>query len=206
MPRKAKAEAEKTRARIMASALALFAKKGYERTTFTDIAARLKMTKGAVYWHFASKERLLVALVDEMLAKFERQIAENMPRGGLTFPAVAAMMVENARRVTREARGREFFLLMKTQVRWGAASMARVREELLTKRTSSPYHAFCQAVANDQREGRVRAEVDGEEIASVCLAIWDGLVQSKIDGFLKQDVAETLHHAYEATWKAIAAG
>ena len=47
MPRKAKAEAEKTRARIMASALALFAKKGYERTTFTDIAARLKRAGAA---------------------------------------------------------------------------------------------------------------------------------------------------------------
>ena len=51
----------------------------------------------------------------------------------------------------------------------------------------------------------LRSRADGEEIASVCLAIWDGLVQSKIDGFLKQDVAETLRHAYEATWKAIAA-
>ena len=42
MARKAKAEAEKTRTRILASALSLFVKKGYERTTFTDIAARLK--------------------------------------------------------------------------------------------------------------------------------------------------------------------
>ena len=58
MSRKTKVEAERTRARILASALALFVRKGYEHTTFTDIAARLKMTKGAVYWHFATKEAL----------------------------------------------------------------------------------------------------------------------------------------------------
>ena len=52
MARRTKEEAERTRTRILASALSLFAKKGYEHTTFTDIAARLKMTKGAVYWHF----------------------------------------------------------------------------------------------------------------------------------------------------------
>ena len=52
MARRTKEEAAKTRARILASALSLFAKKGYVHTTFTDIAARLKMTKGAVYWHF----------------------------------------------------------------------------------------------------------------------------------------------------------
>ena len=76
MPRKAQRDAEKTRARILASALALFAKKGYVHTTFTDIAARLKMTKGAVYWHFESKQALLMALIDEMLEKFRRQIDE----------------------------------------------------------------------------------------------------------------------------------
>ena len=53
MARRTKEEAEKTRKRIMASALSLFAKRGYDRTTFNDIAARLGLTKGAVYWHFA---------------------------------------------------------------------------------------------------------------------------------------------------------
>ena len=44
MARRAKEEAERTRTRILASALALFAKKGSAQTTFTDIAARLKLT------------------------------------------------------------------------------------------------------------------------------------------------------------------
>ena len=52
MARRTKEDAQKTRKRILASALSLFVKKGYEHTTFTDIAARLKMKKGAVYWHF----------------------------------------------------------------------------------------------------------------------------------------------------------
>ena len=92
MARKRKEDAEKTRRRILASALSLFVKKGYEKTTFNDIAARLKMTKGAVYWHFESKERLLVELVEEALAKFRRQLEELMPHGELTFPKVADMM------------------------------------------------------------------------------------------------------------------
>lgn len=205
MPRKAKAEAEKTRARILASALALFVKKGYERTTFTDIAARMKMTKGAVYWHFASKETLLMALVEEMLAEFQRQIEEIMPRDGLTFLAVASMMVENARRVISDARFRDYFLLMKTQIRWGEASMTRVREELLTNQKCGPFHAFRAAVENDQAAGRVRPDADAEEIAAVCMAIWDGLVQATIDGFMKKDIGATLTNAYEATWKSIQA-
>lgn len=203
MPRRAKEEAEKTKQRILTNALALFVKKGYEKTTFTDIASRLKMTKGAVYWHFESKEKLLMALVDEMLAKFQQQIARNMPQEGLTYPAVSKMMVDLAQSTLSDARSREFFLLMKTQVRWGEASMARVREDMLKNNPLCPFHAFRQAVENDKAAGRVRPDVDAEEVSAVSLAVWDGLVQAKIDGFLKKSVEETLSHAYEATWKAI---
>ena len=117
MARRRKEDAQKTRRRILASALSLFAKKGYEHTTFTDIAARLKMTKGAVYWHFETKQALLLALVDEMLAKFHRQISELLPPGetsfeGLSFPVVADMMVRNALRILEDPKGTAFFLLI----------------------------------------------------------------------------------------------
>ena len=203
MPRRAQKDAEKTRTRILASALALFAKKGYEHTTFTDIAARLKMTKGAVYWHFESKEALLMALVDEMLERFGRQISELMPKEELTFLAVAEMMVKNAERIVEDPRGTAFFMLMKTQVRWRDASMASVREDLLTNQRFGPFHAFLTAVDNDVRAGRVRADVDAEEVAAACLAVWESLVQWRIDGFLKCDLRSTLTHSYEGVWAQI---
>ena len=101
MPRRAKEDAIKTRERILASALSLFAKKGYDHKTFNDIAARLKMTKGAVYWHFESKEKLLLELVGEMLVRFKSEIAALLPPGEesfdrLSFPDVADMMVKHA--------------------------------------------------------------------------------------------------------------
>ena len=207
MPRRTKQEAERTRARILASALSLFVRKGYERTTFTDIAARLKMTKGAVYWHFETKERLLVALVGEMMGKFSRQLASSQPAGcELSFPAVAAMMVSCAERIVSDAKGTAFFMLMKTQIRWGADSMARTREELMTNCTNGPYHSFVRAVENDVAAGRARAGVDPAAVASVAISVWDGLVQARIEHFLACDLVGTLKAAYAAMWQSIAAG
>ena len=205
MARKRKEDAEKTRTRILASALSLFAKKGYEHTTFTDIAARLKMTKGAVYWHFESKEALLIALVDEMLEKFARQTESIMPKDELTFRAVADMMVENARLVVDDARGRAFFMLMRTQIRWGEESMHGVREELLTNQRFGPWHAFIRAVENDKAAGRVRPDVDATEVANICVSVWDGMVQGRIDGFLRTDMCLTIRHAFDAVWGYIKA-
>jgi len=203
MSRKTKEEAEKTRARILASALALFSKKGYERTTFNDIAARLKLTKGAVYWHFASKEKLLVALVDIALSRFRRQIEELMPEGDLTFPAVAEMMVRNAVAVVSEPRGAAFFRLMKCQIRWSDDSMQSVREDLLTNERFGPKQAFKEAVDNDIAAGRVRGDVNSERAAIVCIAIWDGLVQAHLDGFLTGDLESTVRDTYGAVWRSI---
>lgn len=201
MSRKTKEEAEKTRARIMASALSLFVKKGYEHTTFTDIAARLKMTKGAVYWHFETKEDLLIALVREMIEKFHRQIVE-MPEQDLTFPQVAETIIDRASRIVEDPKGAAFFLLLQTQVKWGADSMAKVRAQLLAHDTEGPYHCFIKAIENDIAAGRVRTDVNPVAVASVSTAVWTGLVRSKIEKFLECDLKETLRKTYEAMWNS----
>ena len=210
MPRKAQRDAEKTRARILASALSLFAKTGYVHTTFNDIAARLKMTKGAVYWHFESKQALLMALIDEMLAKFRRQIVELLPPGetsfdGLSFPVVADMMVRNAVRIIGDPKGTAFFLLIHEQIQWAEASMSKVREDLMRNQRFGPWAAFRTAVENDVREGRVRKDVDPVQVASVCIAMWDGLVHTRIVRILQCDLEDTLRKSYEAVWNAIKA-
>jgi AcrR family transcriptional regulator len=210
MARRTKEEAARTRARILASALDLFAKKGYEHTTFTHIAARLKLTKGAVYWHFATKQTLLLALVDEMLAKFRRQSMELLPDGetsfdGLSFPNVADMMVRNAVRIVEDPKGTAFFLLIHEQIKWADASMSQVREDLMRNQRFGPWAAFKTAVENDVREGRAKKDVDPVQVASVCIAMWDGLVHTRIVRVLKCDLEDTLRKSYEAVWKAIAA-
>ena len=206
MSRRTKEEAERTRARILASALSLFVKRGYEKTTFTDIAARLKMTKGAVYWHFETKETLLVELVREMMEKFQHRLEESLPKGELTFRAVAEMMVQTATRITEDPKGAAFFMLMKTQIKWGVDSMAETREKLLSRSMNGPYHTFIRAVENDIAAGRVRAEVDPVAIAAVAVSMWDGLVQAKIERFLECELATTLRNTYEAMWNAIKSG
>ena len=203
MARRSKLDAEKTRSRILASALALFVRKGYERTTFTDIATRLKMTKGAVYWHFESKEALLIELIRLAVERFKAQIDSALPSGELSFPAVAAMMTANAETVVSDPKATAFFRLMKCHIRWSDASMDSVRENLFATMRNSPQMIFSKAVEADLAAGRVRAGIDPTEVATISLAIWDGIVQRKIDGFLESNMKPVLEHAFGAIWADI---
>jgi AcrR family transcriptional regulator len=51
-----------TRERILDVALDLFTEKGYDQTSLREIAEQLGVTKAALYYHFASKDEILMAL------------------------------------------------------------------------------------------------------------------------------------------------
>jgi AcrR family transcriptional regulator len=55
---------EKTQAKILDAAQALFAEQGFERTQLEEVAARAGYTRGAIYAHFPSKEDLFLALME----------------------------------------------------------------------------------------------------------------------------------------------
>ena len=52
------------REKIIDEAGLLFGSQGFERTSMRDIAAAVGMLPGSVYYHFASKERLLAAVYE----------------------------------------------------------------------------------------------------------------------------------------------
>jgi len=63
MVRQARSEA--TRRRIITSAVELFNEIGYPAAGLGDIIERAEMTKGALYYHFDSKESLATAIIEE---------------------------------------------------------------------------------------------------------------------------------------------
>jgi AcrR family transcriptional regulator len=59
-PTTAPSRTERTRARLLAAALDLFARQGYDRTTVAEIAAAAGVTEMTFYRHFGSKDQLLL--------------------------------------------------------------------------------------------------------------------------------------------------
>lgn len=54
--------ADSRRTELIDAAAALFAERGFESTTMRDIASYIGKTQGAIYYHFKSKDDLLVAV------------------------------------------------------------------------------------------------------------------------------------------------
>jgi AcrR family transcriptional regulator len=94
--RRSQAErSQTTRAALLAAARQLFAEHGFAGTGREQIAERAGVTRGALYHHFSSKERLFEAVVEELEVEIGEQVtaaalevadpAARLRRGCLAF-------------------------------------------------------------------------------------------------------------------------
>ena len=64
----------KTREQILEAAVEAFASRGYHETKVADIVAGSRTSKGAVYFHFPSKQDIFLGLVDEFAGLLENRL------------------------------------------------------------------------------------------------------------------------------------
>ena len=74
------AQGAAARDRLYATAMQMIATRGYEATTLRDIAKQAGVSVGLLYRYFPSKQAVVIALYDELSAKYARQAA-GMPPG-----------------------------------------------------------------------------------------------------------------------------
>src|SRR5437588_172704 len=65
-----------TAAALLDAAAETFAQRGFEAATMDEIAERVGLTKGALYYRYKSKEDLFIALLDERCRAYIRQLDE----------------------------------------------------------------------------------------------------------------------------------
>jgi AcrR family transcriptional regulator len=118
MPRPPRSQGSETRERILDVAQELFTRQGYDKTSLRDIAARLGITKAALYYYFERKEDILLelhlrlhALGTNLLDELEA--APDGPARVALWPRLAEemiqFMVENRELVLLHSRNRSAF-------------------------------------------------------------------------------------------------
>ena len=94
-PTKKQLQSDATRRRLIAVARRLFAARGYAGTSIADITARAKVTRGALYHHFADKGALFRAVfeqVEEELVARAAAAASDAPPAKRLEAAVGAFL------------------------------------------------------------------------------------------------------------------
>ncbi|MCP2287547.1 TetR family transcriptional regulator [Nocardia amikacinitolerans] len=85
-----------SRRMLIDAASALFVEKGYQQTTFADVAQRSGISRGSIPWHFGNKEGLLAAVLDQA----SETLLEASDRADAADSSRAFDLVAQAKRAT----------------------------------------------------------------------------------------------------------
>jgi AcrR family transcriptional regulator len=94
-------QSEQTRQHIVEAATDLFARKGFHATSVADVASAIKLTKGAFYHHFATKEDLFHAVVLEVRSVWEENVEAPVLQHEDALDRLTALLVNHARLIHR---------------------------------------------------------------------------------------------------------
>jgi AcrR family transcriptional regulator len=96
--------AEETREHILQAAVYCFAHHGYDNTSVADICSYAKISKGALYHHFASKQAVFLELLNAWLADLDNGLAA-VERSDLLVVHKIGRMAELTGRIFQQAAG-----------------------------------------------------------------------------------------------------
>ncbi|MCP4684401.1 MAG: TetR/AcrR family transcriptional regulator [bacterium] len=159
---------EKRRAQLLTAARKLFVKKGFRGTTTDEIARRAKLTKGALYHHFESKEDILFAIVDSLGEHYQKAMEPLMSRRNISPTDILETLL-NTHKSEDLA---EFRNLLDIWVQ--AIRIPRIMETLEKKHLES---ADRLAECIDKSYGRTRKE--RRALAIFAFSFYDGVASRK---------------------------
>ncbi|MET7422549.1 helix-turn-helix domain-containing protein [Dactylosporangium sp. NPDC005555] len=163
------ARGERTRSAIIRAAATVFARHGYRGGPLAAVATEAAMTQPGVLHHFASKEDLLMAVLEQRDREGTRRLNESSwaDGGGAALDALHDLVAHNG---TTPELVQMFTVLVGESV--AADHPARAfftdRYETLRFRTT-------RAVQRGQDSGEFRADADAATLAALVLAVMDGL-------------------------------
>lgn len=85
---------------LLDSAAELFETKGYPATTMRDIAARIGMLPGSIYYHYPNKEALLVAVYEEGVRQLSERVSEAIAGHTDPWARLEAMLATHIEMIT----------------------------------------------------------------------------------------------------------
>lgn len=102
MPRVAGKDSD-SKARILEAARDIFAKKGYSGTSIRDIAGASGMSNPTIYYHYPSKEGILLALLEEAYVTLQEELSRVLETAGDPLTRFR-LLLETHLRLTKDLR------------------------------------------------------------------------------------------------------
>jgi AcrR family transcriptional regulator len=169
--RAARAQGRASRDELLTAALRVFARRGYRQAGVDEIAAAAGYSKGALYWHFAGKEELLLALVEERIDAPLREMVALLESASPDHD----MSVEASREFARQVSTQRDAVLLEREY-WSLALRDPELRARYAERQTELRGALARALeARARHLGTPDLPMPAEDVARIVMGIIGGL-------------------------------
>jgi len=169
--RAARAQGREARDELLAAALRVFARLGYRQAGVDEIAAQAGYSKGALYWHFSSKEELLLALLEEHIDAPMREMVALLE----SAPADRDMAAEAGRAFARQLSKQRDAVLLEREY-WSLAIRDPELRTIYAERQTELRDALSGALeARARHLGTPDLPMPAKDVARIVMSIIGGL-------------------------------
>jgi AcrR family transcriptional regulator len=168
--------AARTRGEITDAAIKLFARRGFLATTMADLAKAIHMTPGALYWHFPTKEDLLLATMEELNQRYIREFVDLFSEEGRKLPAKQQLVQFFERTATFLRDNREYGIFFGMVAAESAESNERVAEACRNMLTLYSQVLGGIIKYGQRKTGEFRPDVDPVNAAFAMMASYMGRI------------------------------
>ena len=176
--RRTKEDAEKTRQAILASAMDIFYEKGYSKTTFDEIAKRIDLTKGAVYWYFRNKPDIVAALINDFSERYIELINAFLSQyPEVDFDRIIKMELFINKQIREDQQLYKFLFFVTCQMEWSEAIISKI-QPCIEQTKQVMRRLFIDALQVMQDRKKIRADVDVSVICELLMALYSGLLDA----------------------------
>jgi AcrR family transcriptional regulator len=170
-PRTTEDQWNETHQTIMNTAQQLFATKGYNGTSMNDIVTESGVSKGAIYNHFESKERLFMTLLEIQTEVGLEQITALFSDDDNT--------IDKLRKIFQATFGSSVACTRNVCMMQTEFMVTASRIEVLGPDLQRRYHMIHQFVVDIIEEGKklgeIKQDIDSESLVTLVFATLDGL-------------------------------
>lgn len=159
------------RREILDRAIEVFRERGADGTSLRRIAETIGVSHGALLHYFSSREELLVAVYEH--AERRRDLDRLEREGPDAFDEAAVEVMANAALANLEVPG--LVQLYSTLVATSLESEKGPAKNYFTARFEGVRGRLAKRLREDQAAGKVRDDVDPEQMAALIVAASDGL-------------------------------
>ena len=182
MPKVSQSYLSARRSQILQAAIVCFSRQGFHRATMQDIVKQSRLSPGAIYNYFESKEEIIEAIANERRAK-ERALMTDARKEA----DVASVFKRIRDGFFGELRSPKERLRRRVGIQLWAEAQRNPRILKIVRRGVNGPHRLLKAIISDaQRRKEISDGVDSDAAARFMIAAFQGFVlQMEWDGHIR---------------------